>query len=207
MSLFDHVFLPGIRCIRTIYGLVYKPYATYRDIINHGHLGELIYLSLILAVYFAFASLIKTTAFRPFLLTKQFAVLVSSVGATYLLVIGLIWIIGKRLGGRGELSKVGLAWAYTLIPTVVWFLATSLLYVILPPPRTTAPLGILFSLLFLIFSATLFFWKITLAYLTLRFGLRLDLLRILAVWAISLPIIGVYSFGMYKAGVFKVPFL
>lgn len=207
MSLLDLLILSGRRFVRTLYGIIFKPYEAYREIINHGHAVELIYLVCVLAIYFALASLVKTAAFRPFLLTKQFILLVSAVGATYLLVVGLLWHTGRHLRGEGKLINFGLAWAYTLIPTVIWFLSTSFLYVVLPPPRTTAPLGILFSLLFLVFSAILFFWKITLAYLTMRFGLKLDLLRILVVWIIVLPVIALYSFGMYRLGVFRVPFI
>jgi len=53
----------------------------------------------------------------------------------------------------------------------------------------------------------LFFWKIILSYLALRFGMKLDLMRIFGILVVSLPILGVYSFGMYRLGIFRVPFL
>ena len=149
----------------------------------------------------------RTAAFRPFLLTKQFILLAGGATAGFALSVLVFWTIGRLVGGRGSIAALALAWAYTLVPTTVWFLATSLLYVLLPPPRTTSVLGITFSIVFLIFSITLFWWKLTLAYLTLRFGLKLDLAKILVVAAFSLPILAAYSVGMYRMGIFKVPFL
>ncbi|MEK7119653.1 MAG: hypothetical protein AAB889_04005, partial [Patescibacteria group bacterium] len=138
---------------------------------------------------------------------RQFVVLAAGAGATYLGAVGMIWVIGKKLGGKGTLAGVMVGWGYTLVPTLVWFFATSLLYVVLPPPRTTSAAGIVFSIVYLIFSATLFWWKLILAYLTLRFGLRLDLQRIAIVALAAVPVVAVYSVGMYWLGIFRVPFL
>lgn len=192
---------------RTVVGLVLKPYETYRAIVNHGSLWELIPLSLLIFSYLIIASAVKTAAFRPYMLTKQFVVLAVAVGITYGLVVGLLWIVGRMVGGRGNVRGIVLGWAYTLVPTVCWFLVTSILYMVIPPPRTEAPLGILFSLLFLLFSSVLFFWKLVLSYLTLRFSLKIDLFRIVIICAISIPIIGIYSLGMYQLGIFKIPFI
>jgi hypothetical protein len=188
-------------------GLVTRPYETYRKIANHGSLWELAPLTLLIASYLGIASVAKIAAFRPYMLTKQFVVLGIAVMITYGLVAGLLWIVGKMAGGKGELKNVLLGWAYTLIPTTIWFLATSLLYVLIPPPRTGRPLGILFSVLFLLFSSILFFWKIILSYLTMRFSMKLDLLRICFVFCIVIPIMIAYSMGMYRLGIFKIPFV
>lgn len=203
----DSLLVGALTFGRTIVGIIFRPYETYRRITHKGTLWELPHIAAVLAAYFVIASLVKTSAFRPFLLTKQFIVLAGATAATFLLAVGLLWVVGKLVGGKGELGKLSLAWAYTLIPTMVWFLATSLLYVILPPPRTERWQGVAFSLLYLIFSATLFFWKGMLAYLTMRFGLKLDLPKILVVVAVSAPVFGIYSFIMYRLGIFKVPFL
>lgn len=193
----------GLNCL----GLVTRPYETMRNIVDRKNWWELPYLAVLLIVYLGIASLVKTAAFRPFILTKQFIVLGSTVGLNYLFTSIITWLVGVWVGGRGGWRNVAVGWAYTLIPTLVWFLITSLLYVILPPPRTTSWEGILFSVLFLIFSSMLFFWKVILVYLTLRFSLRLDLFKIVLIVGIAGPIIGVYSYGMYRLGVFKVPFI
>jgi len=65
----------------------------------------------------------------------------------------------------------------------------------------------LFSAIFLVFSTVLFFWKVMLTYLTLRFGMRLDLGRIIVVFGVVGGIMLFYSIGMYKLGIFKIPFI
>lgn len=207
MDIAGSLLTGGIAFVQNLTGIMVRPYATYRWIVGKGTLWELVYVAVLLAGYFSLFSVVKTAAFRPFLLTRQFVVLAAGAGATYLGAIGMIWVIGRKLGGRGTLSGIAVAWGYTLVPTLVWFLATSLLYVFLPPPRTTSSAGILFSIVYLIFSATIFWWKLILAYLTLRFGLRLDLQRIAIVALVAVPIVAVYSVGMYWLGIFRVPFL
>lgn len=192
---------------RNIIGLVTRPYETYRKIINHSSRWELVPLAMVIGSYLGIASLVKIAAFRPYILTKQFVVLGLAVAMTYGVIIGLLWIFGKMVGGKGDIKSIALGWAYTLIPTTLWFLTTSLLYILIPPPRTGRPLGILFSVLFLLFSSVLFFWKIILSYLTMRFSMKLDLLRIAIVFAIVIPIVVLYSIGMYWLGIFKIPFV
>lgn len=193
--------------VRTVVGLILRPYETVRSTVERANVFELVYIAVLLATYFAVASLVKVARFRPFLLTREFMILAAASLVTYLVVVVLFWGVGKLVGAQGKLRGLAVSWGYSLIPTLLWFLTTSLLYVILPPPRTTSPQGILFSVLFLVFSATLLLWKITIGYLTLRFGLRLDLVKILIVTALVLPILALYSIGMYRLGIFKVPFI
>jgi len=192
---------------RNVIGLVTRPYETCRRIADHGGFGELVYAAILLAAYFAFASLVKVASFRPFLLSRQFIVLSAATGATYLFAVALFWTAGKLVGAQGKFKGLAVCWGYSLLATLTWFLATSVLYVFLPPPRTTSTAGVVFSILFLIFSVTLFFWKATIAYLTLRFGLRLNLGKIIVVLALTLPVLGLYSIGMYRLGIFRIPFL
>ena len=207
MGLSDAIIFHGIRFSRTSIGLITRPYETYRKLIERGRAGELFFVAALLLFYFALASLVKVAAFRPFLLTKQFLVLGLGAGSGALLSILLISVFGKILGAPVRVGSVVMAWAYTLLPTVIWFLATSLLYVILPPPRTASFAGMLFSMLFLVFSATLLWWKVTLVYLTLRFTLRFDLGKCLLVSLFSAPFLVAWSVMMYTLGIFKVPFI
>jgi hypothetical protein len=161
----------------------------------------------LVSVYFALAAVIRTAAFRPFLLTRQFTLLILATAVTFTLAVTLLWGLSRLFGGKGTLRTVALCWGYSLLPTLTWFLVTSILYVIFPPPRTERLQGILFSIVYLVLSSTLLFWKATLAYLTLRFGMRLDFMRIIAVFALAGPVIVVYSIGMYRLGIFRIPFL
>lgn len=203
----DQLLVAGVSFGRNCIGIVTRPYVTYRRIVERGNIWELPYLTLLLVCYFAIASAVKTPSFRPFLLTKQFLTLSFAASSLSILAITLLWHVGKAIGGKGSAKGFAVGWAYTLVPTVVWFFSTSILYVVLPPPRTTSVAGIAFSLLFLVFSITLLFWKITLSYLALRFGLRLGLYKIFLVTIIVGPLLGFYSIWMYRVGILKVPFL
>ena len=192
---------------RHVVGIIVRPYETYRHIIDHGESAEFGYLALVLAGFFATAATVKTASFRPFLLTRQFLVLGSATGATFLLAVSLFWLFGRMFGGSGTFKGFSLGWAYTLMPTLVWFWMTSLLYVFFPPPRTQQPLGMAFSFVYLFVSAILLLWKVILSYLSLRFGLQLGLGKILGLSAVVLPILVGYSVGMYKLGIFRIPFI
>lgn len=207
MTLSERIITGGIYFVRSVAGIILRPYEAMRSVAERGSLAEFLFVALALGVYFALASVIKTAAFRPFLLTRQFISLACAAAAGYFLACGIIWSVSRRMGGRGGFRSLAVAWGYSLIPTVCWFLLTSLLYLVLPPPRTTSLAGITFSVLFLVFSVSMLIWKIMLGYLAIRFSLKLDLGRILAITAATVPFLAAYSICMYKVGIFKVPFL
>lgn len=197
----------GVTFSRTAIGLVTRPYETYRRIVRDGKPGELIFVAVLLGMYFAIASLVKVAAFRPFLLTEQFIILCLGAASGVIVSVGMLQFVGRLLGAHPPTRTLLVAWAYTLLPTVLWFGITSVLWVFLPPPRTTSVPGVLFSLLFIVFSATLLWWKITLAYLVLRFGFKFDLKRNIIVALICAPVLAAWSWALYTWGIFKVPFL
>lgn len=201
------LIISGIAFFRSASGLVTRPYETYRRITREANILELVFLAILLAVYFAIASLLKVAAFRPFLLTEHFLMLMVGVLSGVVVSVGMLRIIGRLMGSQAPTRIILVAWAYTLLPTLSWFLVTSVLSVILPPPRTASVAGTLFSLLFIVFSITLLWWKITLAYLVLRFGLKFDLKRNIVVAVVCAPVLAAWSVLMYKWGIFKVPFL
>lgn len=193
---------------RNCIGLVTKPYITCRRIAGEGSLWELLPIGMVLSAYFATASLVKTASFRPYLLTKQFVLLAFGAGMSFIFLVSALFIASQIVKkGCGSLRALVIAWAYTLLPTVSWFFMTSILYVILPPPRTTELTGMMFSVWYVIISSVFLFWKINLSYLALRFSMRLDLFRILGVMALAGPVIALYCIALYRFGIFKVPFI
>ncbi|MCL4360413.1 hypothetical protein M1555_04160 [Patescibacteria group bacterium] len=207
MSLLEDVAVASVRFGKNSIGLVTRPYETYRTIMFHSTYWELPYIGALLAVYFGLAAAVRTASFRPFLLTRTFLWLAGMSGISFLFASLVLWMAAKLVGGRGGYRSLSIGWAYTLLPTVSWFFVTSLLYVLLPPPRTTSMAGIAFSLVFLVFSVTILSWKVLLTYLTLRFSMKLDLLRIVGALGICLPVFAAYSYLTYTLGIFKVPFL
>ena len=195
----DALLLGVVSFGRHAIGVVVRPYETYRHIAAKGTGGELASLGMLFILYVAAISLIMPS--------RQFVTFFPSALGGYLLSLAVFWLVGTLVGGSGRFLSVALGWGYTLLPTLVWFSVTSILYVVLPPPRTQHPAGIVFSIVYLAFSTMLFAWKLTLGYLTLRFGLKLDLPRIAVVGVVAIAAWSVYSIVMYRLGVFRIPFL
>ncbi|MEK7166109.1 MAG: YIP1 family protein, partial [Patescibacteria group bacterium] len=144
---------------------------------------------------------------HPFILSLNVSRLFTVSLTTYIGICLLLLVLGKMVGGKPNLRAILLGWGYSLIPTLIWFFATSLFYLLLPPPRTETILGRSFSLIFNTFSLSLFFWKGMLYYLTLRFGMKLDLRQISVISVIFLPLLVVYAVLMYRFHIFRVPFV
>lgn len=189
-----------------MWGILQTPYATYRQLIKESPLQLLVIFGFVFT-YFFFVSPIKLRSLHPFLLTLNTTRLSIVAFTSYFGISLLLYGLGKAFKGEGSLLSVFMAWGYSLIPTLIWFFATSLIYLILPPPRHFTLPGLAFSILFITFSASLLWWKGILYYLTLRFALKLDLPRIAGVSIIFFPIVILYSLFLYKFHVFKVPFL
>jgi hypothetical protein len=193
---------------KTSIGCVNSPYITYRKLANDKTDARLVVFILLLVIlYFAFASLVRTGMHNPYLLTLKFNTLIFGAGIGFMGMIFVLFALGRILDNVTTFKTLFILWSFTLLPTLMWFFFTSFFYLILPPPRTLSILGKLFTLWFVFFTGAVFFWKIILYYLTLRFGLRFDLFKIAAVSLIISPLIVSYSVAMYRLGIFRIPFL
>lgn len=201
------IILLGRVFLRRCVGLVVSPYQTCRQIAAAGQMREGIYIAFLLVVYFSLAVIVKNDLFRPFLLTRQFLSLAIVIVVSAYGMARLTYTLGKLLGGIGTFYSYVLLWFYSLIPTVGWFLFTSILYIVLPPPRTVRLEGIIASIVFLGISIGFLCWKGILLFLSLRFGLKLTAVKIGIVWILAAPVVILYSIAMYKLNIFVVPFL
>lgn len=197
----------AILFVRNAYNCFNSPYMTYRKLSQERIFGQTVFIILLVFFYFLFISVVRNGLSNPFLLTVKFNSLILSATVGFLGVIVLLFILGRLFGGKGRIGGVYNLWAFSLLPTLVWFFITSLLYLTLPPPRTLSFWGKFYSVVFAAFSLSVFIWKGILYYLTLRFALKLDLWRILLVTTVLLPILAVFSVGMYRIGIFRIPFI
>lgn len=208
-----HVSLLGVirnflLFLRNTVGCINNPYATYRRLADEkGRQWHSTFIFLFSIIYFLFASLVRIGKANPFLLTIQFNTLFLGGVLGFLTIVLSLFLLGKLVGGKGNIQSVFTLWSYTLLPTLVWFFTTSFLYIILPPPRTTSLSGKVYSVVFFSFSLALFFWKVILYYLTLRFGLRIDLFRILFISLVIVLEMVLFSLFMYRLAIFRIPFL
>lgn len=97
--------------------------------------------------------------------------------------------------------------AYTFIPTLCWFWTNSLLYEIIPPPRTLSLMGKSFSIVYITFSISMFIWKMILWYLAVRFSTRLAFYRIMYLMILFASIVAPYSIFLYGIKMFRIPFI
>lgn len=189
-------------------GCINNPYSTYRMLAsNTKNTRHVFFIFLLVVGYFAFASAVRSGIRNPYLLTIQFNVLLLAAGIGYIGMILLMYGVGRILGAQPRIQTLIVLWAYSLLPTILWFFATSALYVPLPPPRSVSVLGKVYSVAFVTFSMGMLGWKVILYYLTIRFSLRFDLLRIALVSTIIVPMIAGYSVLMYRLGITRIPFL
>lgn len=189
-------------------GTLNSPYATYRKIVvDDESAKQTVFIWFAAFLYFIFAVAIRSGLRNPYILTMELNILMISGMTGFFVFLCLLYLIGKVLGGRGKLKSFYILWVYSLLPTIIWFFLTSVMYLILPPPRTLSIWGKSFSIIFIALTIALFLWKAVLYYLTLRFGLKLELLKISLITLIVLPVAVVYSLFTYRLGIYRIPFL
>jgi hypothetical protein len=108
---------------------------------------------------------------------------------------------------KAAFSSFIFTFSYSLFPTLIWFLSTSLLYVFLPPPRTFSLLGRTFSIFFIAYSLSLLIWKLILEYLAIRFSSKQNFLRIFYMIVLYLIWFLPYSVFLYYFSFFRIPFI
>ena len=200
---------PFILFLRNFLAVILNPYNTYRRISFSGtDIRQVFYIYVFVLLYFLFASLLKAGYKNPFLLTFKFNSLFLASTSGFFLMIFLFYL-GHKIYSTVNFypGRLVVLWSYSLFPTLFWFFYTSVMYIVLPPPRTFSIFGKTYSLLYLVVSTTLLLWKLMLYYLTLRFALRLDLFRIILLTLLFTPVIFVYALLMYRLGVYKIPFI
>jgi len=194
--------------LKNAWGSVQYPYRTLRRLASGSVLWEALPVGFFTMLYLIWTTVARNgISAHPLFLSFNLLKLTFAVVITFIIVVYSFVVVGRLLGGTGSVKTVLVPWAYSLVPTLVWFLVTSLLFFLFPPPRTLAWSGKLLSGVFLVFSWFLFFWKGILYYLTLRFGMRLDFFRILLASVILFPLGAVYALILYRLGIFRIPFI
>ncbi len=189
-------------------GVLQSPYETYRKLATTQDVRYLPFIGGFILLSLFFSGLAKGgLAAHPLLLTSSFIKIVNGIALSFAVSVFLLGFLGSLVGGEKNWKRIVLLWGFSLLPTIFWFLLSSILALFLPPPRTMSLPGQLASGVYIALSCGLFFWKGILYYLTLRFALKLDLKRIVVVSAAFIPATFLYASGMYRLGVFRIPFI
>ena len=161
---------------------------------------QLVVIFFLIFIYFKFIYFLRD---NPYPATLIFLIFLLN----FFLTTRFFYIVIHLFNPQTKYSSFFLTMSYSLVPTLIWFITSSVLFIFFPPPRTASLLGSGFSILFFAFSISLLAWKIILIYLALRFSSRLGFYRILYMMLLFLVWFLPYSVFLYQVKLFRVPFI
>lgn len=212
MRYISHVLAAFVVVLHRSIQLILKPYETMRSISQRTYPTQIGIIAMCIYIYFVYASAIRTRTFDPVILSSSSLWTFIYFLLTFILVTGYFYFFGhvaqrfKKAQPSDYRVFVSL-FAYSLIPTFLWFLATSTLFVLVPPPRGITLLGKAFSVIFIVYSITLLLWRFNLLYISLRFALKAKFYTILFAIGSFCAWFGLYAVLMYRLGIFRIPFI
>ncbi len=181
--------------------LIVTPYKTMRRIaVSETDTLQLLVIAALAGVYFLFSYQVKEFPGTPLV---SFGVFLVNISVTIAFLYGFSRAIEKTAGLRSYIFTV----AYTMFPTLTWFFANSIFFVLLPPPRTLSIPGKVFSIFFIAFSLSLLAWKLILFYLAIRFSSGMRFTRILYIILLYLCLVIPYSILLYHLRISRIPFI
>lgn len=180
--------------------LIFFPYKTLRKISQEKDYYQVVIIFFLIFVYFKFAYFLRDKPYPALLIFIAFLLI-------FFCTICFLYLLSRSLNKKILFSSFVFSFTYSLLPTLIWFISCSLLYIFLPPPRTLSILGKGFSIFFVAFSISLLIWKLILFYLSLRFSSRLGFYRILYIILLYLIWFIPCSIFLYYLKIFRIPFI
>lgn len=194
------IFVSALIVVRRFFLLIFYPYKTMRKISFEKDYYQVFIIFFVSFLYFKFAYFLRDEPFPATIIFLAFCV-------NFLLTSLFFYGLGKIFDRTAQFSSFIFTLSYSLIPTLLWFLCTSFLYVLLPPPRTFSLRGELFSVVFITISISLLAWKLILIYLALRFSSKQNFYRIIFMMVLYLVWFIPYSLLLYYLRLFRIPFI
>lgn len=182
--------------------LILYPYKTMRKIGLERDYGQIMVIALFIYGYLLAVNRVREYSYEPgilFLLTIFHYI----ASVLFFQFITSIFCQNKTVDIKPFLFTL----AYAIIPTLIWLGVNSILYYILPPPRTFSMLGKAFSILYISFSIAMLVWKVILQYLAIRFASRMPFYKIMYSLLLYIVIVGPYFFWMYVMKFFRMPII
>jgi hypothetical protein len=199
-TLFIEGFASFLVVLQRTIQLIFYPYKTMRKISQEQDYGQIGVFCVFVYVYFFIASHIRDFPYSSFILLFVF---LFQFGLTILYFYKASRIFHKDI----QLKSFLFTFTYSLIPTLLWFMANSALYVLIPPPRTLSMMGKAFSIFFISFSVSMLIWKIILVFLAVRFSGKLQFFKIIYLLLIYIALFLPYMVLVYYLKIFRVPFI
>ncbi len=157
----------------------------------------------IIFIYFKFIYYLRDKIYPATLIYFLFII-------NLLLTVSFFYFLSKLFSKNKKeitFSSFLFTFSYSLLPTLVWFLSTSVLFIFLPPPRTFSLLGKGFSIFFIAYSLSLLIWKLILGYLAIRFSSKQNFFIIIFMIIFYLIWFTPYSIFLYQLKLFRIPFI
>lgn len=186
--------------IRRFIFLIFSPYKTMRKISLEKDYLQVGIILVIVFLYFKFVYFLKD---KPYPATFTFLIFLFH----FFLTVGFFYVLSRFSRYKVEGSAFIFTFSYALFPTLIWFLSTSIFYILAPPPRGLSFLGKGFSIFYTAYSLSLFAWKMILVYLALRFSSKAHFFQIVYVFTLYLLWFLPYSILLYYFRIFRVPFI
>lgn len=180
--------------------LIFTPYKTMRKISTEKDYSQIVIILFFVLLYFQVANKAKQMFF-PSVLPPTFFLIHFS------LTIIFFYSISHIIKSSARFRSFVFTLSYSLFPTLIWFTTNSLLYRLLPPPRTTSILGKGFSIFFISFSVSLLVWKLLLVYLAIRFSSQMNFFNIVYTIILYLCVFIPYFLLLYNFQIFRIPFI
>ncbi len=204
-----HDFLWSLEILlKNILGTFTHPYLTWKHISREKYvLPSLLMLIIALLVFSLRAPLKEGLPDSAYTAIATIFINLATSITGFLLISLTIYILARKFQSPTSFLSLASTWIYTYIPTIIWFLATQSTYLLLPPPRSTSPLGILFTVLYLAFSISLLTWKILLLWLTFQITAQLKPSSAIISTSITILFVTLYSYFLFRTHLWGIPFL
>lgn len=199
-TIFISVLTSLIIVLKRFIQLIFTPYKTMRKISNETDYLQIVIIFIFIFIYFRFSDVVKYGKFSSIPL---FSIFILQFMITCFFFYAFSCLFTKQIKFKPFVFTL----TYFLLPTLLWFFSNSVLFLLLPPPRTSSFLGKGFSIFFITYSISLLIWKLILFYLAVRFSSRLSFFKIFYLILLYLSIIIPYSYILYSFKIFKIPFL
>lgn len=191
--------------IKRFFLLIFYPYKTMRKISLEKDYYQLLIITGLIFLYFKFIYFLRDKTYPATLVFLFFLF-------NFLLTVSFFYLLNKFFSSNQNKKEISFSsfiftFSYSLFPTLIWFLSTSFLYIVLPPPRTFSILGQGFSIFFIAYSLSLLVWKLILVYLAIRFSSKQNFFRIFYMIILYLTWFLPYSVLLYYFYFFRIPFI
>ncbi|MBI2641625.1 hypothetical protein HYW87_03465 [Candidatus Roizmanbacteria bacterium] len=180
--------------------LIVSPYKTLRRISLEEDALQVGIIFLLVFLYFQFAHKLRAFFYPPYIIFIFFVI-------NFFFTVLFFYFLSQPAKKNISLKSLVFTLSYSLFPTLLWFIVSSLFYYFLPPPRSASLLGKAFSIFFIAFSVSVLAWKIILFYLSVRFSTRLQFYAVIYLILLYLCILIPYALLLYYFKIFRVPFI